>query len=90
MNELDRWLDAVCPVLEIDRAIVQECSGPLLDMVRDTAHGVSRPAAPLTAFLVGLAAGAAGARSDGGAPATHITDQLARVGDLVRDWEPQD
>lgn len=29
----------------------------LLGLARDVAHGVARPAAPLTAFLVGLAAG---------------------------------
>lgn len=32
----------------------------LLDLARDAAHGVARPAAPLTTFLVGLAAGKAG------------------------------
>lgn len=34
----------------------------LLDLARDAAHGVARPAAPLTTFLVGLAAGRAGGR----------------------------
>ena len=29
----------------------------LLDLARDTAHGVARPAAPLSAFLVGMAVG---------------------------------
>lgn len=32
----------------------------LLDLARDAAHGVARPSAPLTTFLVGLAAGRAG------------------------------
>lgn len=32
----------------------------LLDLARDAAHGVARPAAPLTTFLAGLAAGRAG------------------------------
>lgn len=36
----------------------------LLDLARDAAHGIARPSAPLTTFLVGLAAGRAG-----GAPA---------------------
>jgi len=37
----------------------------LLDLARDAAHGVARPSAPLTTFLVGLAAGrAGGTRSD--------------------------
>jgi hypothetical protein len=29
----------------------------VLDLARDVAHGVTRPAAPVTAFLLGLAAG---------------------------------
>lgn len=32
----------------------------ILDLARDAAHGVARPAAPLTTFLVGYAAGRAG------------------------------
>ena len=32
----------------------------ILDVARDAAHGVARPAAPLTTFLVGYAAGRAG------------------------------
>ena len=31
----------------------------ILDLARDAAHGVARPAAPLTTFLVGYAAGTA-------------------------------
>lgn len=33
----------------------------VLDLAADAAHGVVRPAAPITTFLVGLAAGRAGA-----------------------------
>ena len=29
----------------------------MLDLTRDVAHGVARPAAPLTAYLVGMAVG---------------------------------
>lgn len=37
----------------------------ILDLARDAAHGVARPAAPLTTFLVGYAAAkAGGSRSD--------------------------
>ena len=32
----------------------------ILDLARDAAHGVARPAAPLTTFLVGYAAARAG------------------------------
>lgn len=49
---LDEWVAAVCSELDIeapDTTVV-------LDFARDVAHGVDRPAAPLTALLVGLAA----------------------------------
>lgn len=53
---LDAWLAAVAAELGVDPAAV---SIPVvLDLARDVAHGVARPAAPLTAFVVGLAAGA--------------------------------
>jgi len=42
----------------------------LLDLARDVAHGVARPAAPLTTFLVGLAAGRTGGGPDDVAAAT--------------------
>lgn len=54
-----RWLDAASRHLGEDPAVLQELSADLLDLTRDVAHGPSRPAAPLTVFLVGLAAGRA-------------------------------
>jgi hypothetical protein len=49
---LDEWVTTVSGELGI---------GPIdtravLDLARDVAHGVARPAAPLTCLLVGLAA----------------------------------
>lgn len=49
----------------------------LLDLARDVAHGVARPAAPLTTFLVGLAAG-----RSGGDPAA-VEAVVARVRSLL-------
>lgn len=64
MNPLEEWIDQVCAELDlppdVDRTL-------LLDIARDVAHGVARPAAPLTTYLVGLAAGRAG----GGPAATR-------------------
>lgn len=53
---LDEWIAAVCTALglspdRVDRALI-------LDLAREAAHGVSRPAAPLTTYLAGLAVGA--------------------------------
>ena len=55
---LDEWISAVKDELGIDLDVDTTA---LLDLARDAAHGVARPAAPLTTFLVGYAAG----RTDG-------------------------
>lgn len=43
--------------LDVDIALI-------LDLARDAAHGVARPAAPLTTFLVGYAAARAGGTAE--------------------------
>jgi hypothetical protein len=53
------WLRSVSAELAQDPAVIEELLHDLLDLTRDVAHGPSRPAAPLTAFLVGLASGRA-------------------------------
>lgn len=57
---LDAWLAQVARELGVEPELALATCGPVLDMVRDVAHGVARPAGPTTAFLVGLAAGRAG------------------------------
>ena len=52
---LDEWIKAACAELGIASADVDR--DLILDMARDVAHGVARPAAPLTAYLMGLAVG---------------------------------
>ena len=58
MSTLEDWTDAVVSALDLDPNDVDR--DLVLDLARDVAHGVARPAAPLTAFLVGLAAGRSG------------------------------
>lgn len=50
---LDEWITAVKAELGIELDVD---TAVLLDLARDAAHGVARPAAPLTTFLVGYAA----------------------------------
>ncbi|KOG21211.1 NTP transferase domain-containing protein [Streptomyces viridochromogenes] len=50
---LDEWISAVKDELGLDLDVDTKL---LLDLARDAAHGVARPAAPLTTFLVGYAA----------------------------------
>ena len=54
MNTLDEWAAAVCGELGLDPAALDPRL--VLDLARDVAHGVARPAAPLTAYLLGVAA----------------------------------
>lgn len=55
MTTLDGWAAAVSGRLGLDPAAVD--TGLVLDLARDVAHAVMRPAAPLTAYLVGVAVG---------------------------------
>jgi hypothetical protein len=57
-----------------------ETVAEILDLARITAHGVARPAAPVGAFLAGVAVGLAGA----GGP-----DELTRVRALLERTVPQ-
>jgi len=74
---LDDWIAAAKSELGIDLEV--DTPG-LLDMARDVAHGVARPAAPLTAFLVGYAAAQAG-----GGPAA-VAEANRKVSALANGW----
>ncbi|MFD0334830.1 NTP transferase domain-containing protein [Streptomyces erythrogriseus] len=71
---LDEWISAVKDELGIDLDVD---TGVLLDLARDAAHGVARPAAPLTTFLVGFAAARAGGDADAVAEAARKAVALA-------------
>jgi DNA-directed RNA polymerase specialized sigma24 family protein len=61
VNTLEEWIAAVCQELDIADAVQSAAmQSRVLDMARDVAHGVARPAAPLAAYLLGLAAGLTG------------------------------
>ena len=55
MNTLDEWAETACRELGLDPASLDVKL--VLDLARDVAHGVARPAAPLTAYLLGVAVG---------------------------------
>ncbi len=63
MTEMHTWLAQVSRDLDLPDDLSTAVSGPILDLVRDIAHGVNRPSGPMTAYLVGVLAGAAGARA---------------------------
>ncbi len=73
MNRLDEWLAAAAAELGVEHPVDSRL---LLDMTRDVAHCVERPAAPLTAYLLGLAVA-------GGA---DTTEACARLSALAASW----
>ena len=72
---LDEWIAAAKAELGVDLDVD---TATLLDLARDAAHGVARPAAPLTTFLVGYAAGRAGGGPEAVAEAARKAAGLAR------------
>ena len=81
-----RWATLVTAELGIASDDLARLSRSVLDMVRDVAHGVNRPSAPLTAFLVGLAAGRA-ANASGTQIDVEVQMRLDQVTHLVQAWE---
>ncbi|HKA68865.1 MAG TPA: DUF6457 domain-containing protein [Actinomycetes bacterium] len=76
MSQLDDWVAALKGELGIELDV--DVRG-LLELARVAAHGVDRPAAPLTTFLVGYAAGL---RRD---PAA-VPELSERAAALARSW----
>lgn len=89
-NPLDAWLAELAAALDVDVAAVDR--DLLLDVARDAARGIARPAAPLTTFLVGLAAGLRGgdaaAVRDASATAQRLALAHAADGSAATTGEP--
>lgn len=54
--EVRDWLAQLAPALGMEPESIPVVE--LLDLTRDVAHGVTRPGAPMTTFVLGLAMGA--------------------------------
>jgi Domain of unknown function (DUF6457) len=74
MSAMDRWIMTVSADLGLDRGAAD--ARAILDMTRDVAHNVDRPAAPVTAYLIGVAVGR-------GMPLTHA---VKRVREMAVAW----
>jgi hypothetical protein len=55
VSTMERWIMAVSADLGLDPGLVD--ARTVLDVTRDVAHNVDRPAAPVTAYLLGMAVG---------------------------------
>jgi hypothetical protein len=79
--ELDDWVSALAAELGIGpgQSDVAELVDVrrLLDVARDAAHHVDRPAAPLTTFLIGYAAASRGGGPQAVAEAAAVAQRLA-------------
>jgi hypothetical protein len=76
---LDAWAAALRERFGLAEADVPV--GAVLDLARDVANGVARPAAPLGAFVAGLVAGRTGTD-----PA-EVHAALREVTELANGWE---
>ncbi|MDT4918471.1 MAG: hypothetical protein QOH89_3171 [Pseudonocardiales bacterium] len=74
-DRLAAWVAELAAALDVDPAAVDR--DLILDVARDAAHGVARPAAPLTTFLVGYAAGLRSAEPGAVADAAAVAQRLA-------------
>ena len=74
-DPLEDWISRLSAELGVDAQAVDVAV--LLDVARDAAHEVARPAAPLTTFLVGLAAGLGGGGSAQVRAAAETAQRLA-------------
>lgn len=77
---LHDWIDELSDVLDLDPEIEID-EALVLDLARVVAHAVERPAAPVTAYLLGLAAG-----SRGTDPVT-VEKLAGRAQALAEGWE---
>jgi hypothetical protein len=75
MSTVDDWLVEAAQALGLDVAVDTTL---LLDLAREVAHAVARPAAPLTSYLLGLAVA-------GGADPQEAAEVLTH---LAREWPP--
>jgi uncharacterized protein DUF6457 len=78
-DSLDDWIRSLCAALQLDPDDIDRDG--VLELAKVTAHEVARPAAPLSAFVVGLAVGKAS--GDG----TAFTRATAAACTLAHDWQ---
>lgn len=79
---LENWLSVAVGEagIDVDPALMTaEAVTVLLDLAREAAHGVERPAAPLTTFVAGLALGSGGGLDE-------LRELAARLGERAKEF----
>lgn len=80
MTDLKTWISALETELGLEPGTVDQTE--ILDLARDAAHAVARPAAPLTTYAVGYAAGLAAATGT-------TTDAARKALTLAHRWQEE-
>ncbi|HUD80753.1 MAG TPA: DUF6457 domain-containing protein [Streptosporangiaceae bacterium] len=75
MAIIDDWTAAVCAELGIEPGQID--IREVLDLARVAAHQVERPAAPVTAYLLGLAVGSGQPRAEAAARLAALAEGWA-------------
>jgi hypothetical protein len=76
--DLHDWIDELCDALDVELDVDESL---ILDVAREAAHNVERPAAPISTFLLGYAVAHSGGDAD-------ELDRLAGAAiDLARRWD---
>ena len=70
---METWTKAVCAELNLPADVNVDV---ILDVARVAAHGVERPAAPVTTFLLGIAV----------AGGMDVNEAAAKIQDLAATW----
>ncbi|MEU4364824.1 DUF6457 domain-containing protein [Promicromonospora sp. NPDC023987] len=83
MTDLDSWVEALEAELDLPPGTIDVPA--VLDLARDAAHAVARPAAPVTTYAVGFAAGLAAA-GDIAASASSGPDATEKASRLAARW----
>lgn len=76
---LDQWAEALRERFDLSAQDVPIAL--ILDLAKDVANGVARPAAPFSAFVAGLVAGRAGGSPD------QVREAVAAVSELAGSWQ---
>jgi hypothetical protein len=85
MSTMSEWSEAVCRQLGLPESMDTDAAMKLvLDVTGDVARGVTRPAAPVTAFLIGIAAG----RADD--PVVAARDYAEQVSGMAASWSAEE
>ncbi|WP_425308615.1 DUF6457 domain-containing protein [Ammonicoccus fulvus] len=82
---LSEWVQTLTDRLDTDFAMDEESMHIILDLARDAAHGIARPAAPLTTFIIGLAVGQGASLGAAAAQATELIQATGGPGESESD-----